>query len=263
MLDQPVPNPLAKNPNFFTHKVVAAVGLILVGTIAVLFGLALIYHVNIADLFNTAPAADNTKVGTSSAKPNTATTSEDTTNWKTYSSMGVSFKYPSTWTIAESKDKYGSSYASVTSPKGFVLYFSPELTGRGGGCAPDAPEMVSVNVYSIKDAGFKSITGKTVSIVEWGLSGGYLKANGSNYVRKEIEISESRDFPKLGDNGQNCLVYANDTEGELGFSSKTNYDTTFKGGYPDSSQYQQMSANDYFSLPDVKTAETIFSSVTY
>src|SRR3990172_5696775 len=39
MLDQPVPNPLAKNPNIYTHKVFATIGLILVGVIVVVAGI--------------------------------------------------------------------------------------------------------------------------------------------------------------------------------------------------------------------------------
>ncbi len=80
LLNQNVPNPLAKNPNFFTHKVFAAIGLVLVGVVLVLFGLALIYHVNLADLFSTTPASDNTKISTPSAKPATATTSAKSTS---------------------------------------------------------------------------------------------------------------------------------------------------------------------------------------
>lgn len=107
MLDQPVPNPVAKNPNIYTHKVFASVGLILFGTIVILSVLAYFYRDQVADFFNTAKdnSAEITKVSTSSAKTDAEnqtsneTTSDQSTEWKTFSSseLGFSIKYPPTW----------------------------------------------------------------------------------------------------------------------------------------------------------------------
>ncbi len=92
MLNQPVPNPLAKNPNFYTHKVFASIGLVLIGAVAILFGAAIIFRVNLTDLLGNTATNEN-KVATSSAKPN------PTANWKTYTSQTANFsiKYPSDW----------------------------------------------------------------------------------------------------------------------------------------------------------------------
>lgn len=83
ILDKNIPNPVAKNPNFFTHKVVAAIGLVLIGAILILFGLMFVFHVNLADLFNTIPATENTKVSTPSAKVSTKSAEANQTNSQT------------------------------------------------------------------------------------------------------------------------------------------------------------------------------------
>ncbi len=104
-----MPNPLAKNPNFHTHKVFAAIGIILAGTVLVLFGLALIYHINLADLFSSSPASDNTKVSTPSAKPLTATnsaTKNETANWKTYIDQYKTFSIKHPPEFYETKSTY-------------------------------------------------------------------------------------------------------------------------------------------------------------
>jgi hypothetical protein len=69
MLDQPVPNPLAKNPNFHTHKVFAAIDLILIGVIVILIGATYIFGFNVADLFTSSSVEETTKVLTSSSNP--------------------------------------------------------------------------------------------------------------------------------------------------------------------------------------------------
>ena len=97
MLDQPVPNPLASNPNVHTHKVFAAVGLILIGTIIAAAGIWWY-----ASGRNTDSATDEvettTKVSTSSAKT-TSTTKDETADWKTFSdsTLNYSLKYPTGW----------------------------------------------------------------------------------------------------------------------------------------------------------------------
>lgn len=96
MLDQPVPNPLAKNPNVHTHKVFAAVGLILIGTIIASAGIW--WFVNNQSGTTTSETEDtSTKVSTTSAKKTTKSAEKDeTTNWKTFKTLGsVEFKYPS------------------------------------------------------------------------------------------------------------------------------------------------------------------------
>lgn len=103
VLDKPVPNPLAKNPNVNTHKVFASIGLVLIGVIIIIAGVW--YYVD--GRFSTAETNDSTaKVTTSSAKPKTSTTSSDlsskkdeTKDWKTYirEDFGFSLKHPESW----------------------------------------------------------------------------------------------------------------------------------------------------------------------
>lgn len=103
MLDQPVPNPVAKNPNIHTHKVFASVGLILIGTIIAVAGIW--WYVDNQSGDNTAEESTiTTKISTSSASKTTETESKDeTAEWKTYtnSTYMFSFKYPTDWEVIE------------------------------------------------------------------------------------------------------------------------------------------------------------------
>lgn len=107
MLDKNVPNPLAKNPNIYTHKVFASIGIILIVTILAAAGVW--YYVeNQSGTKDTTEQVTETKVATSSAKTETKTEEkrnettsskkDETAAWKTYSSkeMGYSIKYPDT-----------------------------------------------------------------------------------------------------------------------------------------------------------------------
>ena len=89
MLDQNVPNPLAKNPNFYTHKVFAAVGLILIVSIVILAGIW--YFVQSAE-DKAGTVDDNTVIKTATS----STTKDETTSWKKYSNetYGFELKYP-------------------------------------------------------------------------------------------------------------------------------------------------------------------------
>jgi hypothetical protein len=103
MLDQNVPNPLAQNPSFHTHKVFASVGLILIGLIVGIGGTW--YFVQSAQ--DKAPATEDNKVkvSTSSAKTKTETKlteKDETADWKNHTStkLGFLIKYPNDWTTA-------------------------------------------------------------------------------------------------------------------------------------------------------------------
>ncbi len=97
VLDKNVPNPLAKNPNIHTHKVFASVGLILIGIIVLLSGLAFIYRDQVADLFEQKTnTVESTKVSTSSAKTSTKSAEKDaTSDRKTYKGKYFQMDYPS------------------------------------------------------------------------------------------------------------------------------------------------------------------------
>ncbi len=102
MLEQPVPNPVAKNPNINTTKVFAAIGIIAI--VMVIFCAGVWYYV--AGRFNTVSSEDNTtKVSTSSAKTSTEsakkTEKDETADWETYTNAKGKFsiKYPTDWSV--------------------------------------------------------------------------------------------------------------------------------------------------------------------
>ncbi len=103
MLDQNVPNPLAKNPNFHTHKVFAAIGIILI-VVIIIFGIfAYVFRGQIGDFVMGVPQSSNIenpiKTSTSSAKTATSSSEKnETADWETYTSKTFSVKYPIGWT---------------------------------------------------------------------------------------------------------------------------------------------------------------------
>ncbi len=111
LLDKPVPNPLAKNPNVYTHKVFASVGLILIGAIVATAGIWW-YVENQSGSKIPEDEITTTKVSTSSANSKNYKTSEifgkkgnvsseklDSSNWKEYKTMYFSFSYPPDFTV--------------------------------------------------------------------------------------------------------------------------------------------------------------------
>jgi hypothetical protein len=104
MLESPVPNPVASNPNIHTHKVFATVGLILIGAIIGIAGVWW-YVQNQAETVSEDSETTSTKVSTSSAK---ASSSSGTDNWSYYSSekYKYSYKYPDNWLSGACDDNY-------------------------------------------------------------------------------------------------------------------------------------------------------------
>ena len=115
LLDRNVPNPMAKNPNFFTHKVVAAVGLILIGTIITASGIW--WYVE--NQSGTKTTDDTTtKVSTSSAKKDDTgnwQTLEDLSNVDTLGSIKFSFSYPEQFRVLKD-NVYGGGDSVTNNP---------------------------------------------------------------------------------------------------------------------------------------------------
>ncbi len=172
MLDQPVPNPLAKNPNVHTHKVFAAVGLILIGVIIAVAGIW--YYVeNQTRTNNTADTAvdetTTTKVSTSSTKAETKTEekTDKTADWKTYtnSTYGFSIKYPTDWSYNDA-DSYAkqSCEPGPDIPQGLILFGSKNLNCVGVAHMSLWDEKVEFVVYSTtKFDPLKAISGEQYS----------------------------------------------------------------------------------------------------
>jgi len=131
MLEQPVPNPLAANPRFNTHKVLAAVGIILVFAILVVGGV----WIYLGGANTTNPVEDNSiKVATSSS------TKDETADWKTYTNttIGYSVKLPKTWLTTENLASNPSCSGDKT-----VDYFAPTKETFVI-CGSDKTSMVSI-----------------------------------------------------------------------------------------------------------------------
>src|SRR3989304_3203100 len=102
MLEQPVPNPLAKNPNVHTHKVFATVGLILIGLIVVLSALAIVFRGEVGDFLKGVSTSETDKQVTKTATKSAAkTVKSETTDWKTFSNdtEKYSISYPNDWLV--------------------------------------------------------------------------------------------------------------------------------------------------------------------
>lgn len=136
MLDQNVPNPLAKNPNFHTHKVFAAIGIILI--VMVIIGGGIWYFVQSAeDKVGTIDENSTIKTATSSARTATSSAAKDeTADWKIYtnSTYGFSIKYPSDYTIEESTQPFAVNFPGGSTEKIGVqsLYIKPSNYLTGG-----------------------------------------------------------------------------------------------------------------------------------
>lgn len=128
MIDQNVPNPMAKNPDFNTHKVFAAIGIILIVMVIICGGIW--YLVQSAE-DKAGPSDDNTtiKTATSSAKKSTTSANKDeTADWKTYSSkvLSLSIKYPSDWVYVETPYDQGVTFETSN----FKLYGGSVTSGQ-------------------------------------------------------------------------------------------------------------------------------------
>lgn len=136
MLDQPVPNPVAKNPNIYTHKVFASVGLILIGTIVAIAGIWW-YTQNQA---NSEPEDTSVKVSTTSAKPSTSSaTKDETADWLIYNDGKYSVKYPAGWVASLSNLTKPSSILVVNDSQVVQIRFGNDLiTGPNVGPGTNA-----------------------------------------------------------------------------------------------------------------------------
>ncbi len=186
MLGQPVPNPLAKNPNFNTTKVFAAVGIILIVIIIISGGIW--YLVQSAE-DRAGTVDDNTviKTATTSAKQKSSTnnqtcttTTAETANWKCYqSSIGhFELKYPPDLPLDDSNS-------------GFVSYL---MIGNG---VPDPTFIVTVKTTS--DSSSKplnsvvpaTVGGKNAYFYDLANTQTYIASNGGLYYTIELNSTNA------------------------------------------------------------------------
>ncbi len=136
MLDQPVPNPVAKNPNIYTHKVFASVGLILIGTIIILSILAYFYPDQLAFLYSRINWTNNdvvfNKVSTSSAKTATSSASNIKVKDGYASNKTFSIKIPNKFSLGADRDQESNGvtlYSDDYKMKPFSEYSSVIASG--------------------------------------------------------------------------------------------------------------------------------------
>lgn len=144
--------------------------------------------------------------------------------WSTYSSdkSNISFKYPSSWTMAEEDGFEGGKEVTLTGPNGLKLAYVDSLGGLGGGCDPETPHIIVTNAKPLKSA-----------------KGVYLVENPGT-------LALSDNINKTGDQGS-CLVYP--TIGPISFSTSIQ----FKGNNESFTEKQKA---------DLDEAKLVLSSFT-
>lgn len=214
MLDQNVPNPLAKNPNVHTHKVFAAVGLILIGVVILA---AVIWYFAIGRF----PAKTETTTSTTqTVKQNTTSTKsasvDPTADWKTYTNSSIfTLKYPNSWVYTDSTTNNLCSDNSV--------FFAPSesLLGKcasgfggliavGNASAPDTTDTIAAQYNSADYTDFQK-TNTTV--------GGKAAIKISGISQKVDEIADSR--------GTKTIVYIVGLENQvliISYNQSKNWD---------------------------------------
>lgn len=161
MLDQNVPNPLAKNPNFHTHKVFAAIGIILI--VMVIIGGGIWYFVQSAeDKVGVVDESTVIKTATSSAKISTKsagkTEKEDLLTYRS-ETFKYSIDYPKTYTIKTSSGYYNN----------------------------DKSQPFGVVRLNVQDSGTKFIQGKNGLIIYETFEGSFCDFSGDNVEKCKVE----------------------------------------------------------------------------
>jgi Tfp pilus assembly protein PilE len=229
-------NKISKNENGFTF--VEALLIILI--LAVIGGVGyMVYHNN--------HKSKTASVSTTAAKTSTATTSKATTSTsstlKTYSSdyAGVSFQYPSTWSLKAQTDAGASSSSAqeavLTSPNGFVLTYYDYIAPRGGTCPNGSQDVTLTSVQQITTANSPH--------------GLYLVESGSN-----IGLDMQEPAPSTGDQGT-CIFNPTITDGTFNTKTQPAFTTNidFPAGTPQTIPADQ--------TQDFAAAETILKSFKY
>lgn len=195
LLNQNVPNPLAKNPNVHTHKVFAAVGLILIFTIAIAAGIwyyvAGRYSINdsVINYSNTKTDTTN-KTSTSSAKK------DESASWKNYSNsdIGFSIRFPQNFKVDEATG-YSIIYNGIklnlgppndNYPTGIAVYTRNGKSGREACFAEVCQNTSNPSVgknYSIQDIKINNATGVKLTNTLSPLQADYYLGNMFKVVR--------------------------------------------------------------------------------
>lgn len=191
------------------------------------------------------------------------TSTDEVTNWSTYNDAydKLSFKYPKDWKLTETDKsaeyKYPAewkgpfTFVDITSPSGFKLSLTNHIQGIGGNC--DAEQCPQNKFYS--DVKVTTLSnGVELHLVKYEL----LDPSGKQIIDRKIGfigINPNGYKPQLTDYQGFPPYFYFDSPGVDGVLSG------FSGPEAESNYRSDLTTQQYFSLPDLKTAEKILQTV--
>lgn len=193
---------------------------------------------------------------TSIPSPTPTVIKDEMAEWKTYTSVyeGASFQYPPDWTLTTKDQAYleGES-AFIKSPTGLTVSFVPYITGLGGGCDQEScPVVKTIRVQPVSVPGARQamalVEGSYGVVKRFGL----MSAIPSNQYHLIPQVGQKQGFPYY-------LLFANHKGDQGGFYTELG---DFNNPYPQS-VWKTMTDEEFFALPEVKTAEKIITSLRY
>jgi len=225
-----------------------------------------VYFLGIYQGMNQKPASktvEKAPIHTTSSPTPASNAASATANWKTFTTQsGVSFKYPSDWTPKETvtpKDSSGfgpRDGVTLTSPNGLIIVYGDHIQGLGGGCDPaDCPYNHVLKVEPVNIAGYG-----TLNLAELVVKDG----NDSSVIDAQVGLIDPKTYPNLqvGSKQQfSYYVMFNDKDPNkyLDEFNMYIYDSNSK-----SNKMGQLSnLNQYFTDPEVQTAETIIKTLKF
>ncbi len=187
---------------------------------------------------------------TDEPKPTTTSTPSPTqspmAHWSLYASkyLGASFQYPADWKVKiDEASLPGVEAISIQSPEGLTINFSPEVSGLGGGCVPpNCPLVKTRKVTKLEN---------TNSLIDL-----YLVEGGVDTMKRFGLMSavNKGPIPTVGEKKEFPYYVL--------FSTKKNSQGWFLVNATEP-KYIQMTDEEFFNLPEVKTAEMVISSFKY
>ena len=177
-----------------------------------------------------------------STVPTTQSTTDSAVNWKTYviPSEKLTIKYPSDWILTTVEDQFRTI---LTSPNNFILVFTTDMDGLGGGCDSDCQK------YNITNVVLDTLNFYKVPL--------YVVVNGmkedSSFGKAYIGFNVIPDKTCLSN-----ICY--------GFNGKNSSGTTgISGGYANESTGSSvyMPVDEFVTSTDVKVALSILEKLSY
>jgi hypothetical protein len=170
----------------------------------------------------------------------------------------LTFKYPSDWKIEQQSsdpDKFFDENIKLTSPTGFILHYTVEPQGLGGGCAPTcktkfgrvdkAFKVGSQQVYWAELTDLDTAQNPQVTHMGIGLI--------------DPDVSDATGVVPTSGATVDYILYNF-------YKSPSNKTVWVRGDYSDENgngDKQSLSESKYYSLPDVQKAELILKSFKY